>query len=282
MWKRWAWPRDHKIAFGSLVVATAGLVVAVTVPIVTTGGGTTNVPNQGAPRVVINNNGGTVNILAAPSAVPGTTGGGSAPGSATGGLSELPAEPIEYAYYPARLGYECTSSACTVAPAVTLDSAINNPVVADERPFFCGSVAGRAVQNRLKVKPGDVVTLRVYANNDADPAYLGSTQAIARDVHLSVLIPTVRRNWFNLVAFLSGANTTPNRIDDPMTVEGGRQMKLLFIGGSARVFRLVGGNATSSALDDRITTAAGVSLGDLAPGTGNAVFVTLQVRVVAA
>jgi hypothetical protein len=274
---RWTWPREHKITFAGVIVA---VVAGVVIPLATTGS-TKNVGNNsGTNNGIINN--GTINVNVPPAAAPGKVTAVIGPSSSSGGLAQLSAQPVEYSFYPDRAGYLCGGSSCTIAPSPTLDSAVDNPVVGDERPFLCGSIDGGLVQNRINVKPGDIVTLRIYINNDATPAHLGLGPATANNVRLSVLIPTTERPWFNLVGFVTASNTTPATINDAMLLVGSQLLKALFVPGSAKFSRIIGGRQTESPLNDSIVSSAGVSLGDVAPGTANAGFVTMALEVVAA
>ena len=74
-------------------------------------------------------------------------------------------------FYPQnRQTYTCsTPTNCPGADHITFNSFTNNPVVGDERPFLAGNiVSGASVADRIKVKDGDVVTLRAYVHNNAD------------------------------------------------------------------------------------------------------------------
>ena len=102
-------------------------------------------------------------------------------------------------YYPAdRPTYTCNGNICHGADHVVFNSFVNNPVVGDERPFFAGSIGGANVQDRMKVKDGDVIVLRAYVHNNADPNKIGEAAALAKNVRVRVLVPTAKQADSNM------------------------------------------------------------------------------------
>lgn len=184
-------------------------------------------------------------------------------------------------YYPAdRQTYTCTTpTTCEGADHVVFNSFTNNPVVGDERPFFAGSLNGANVQDRIKVKNGDVIVLRAYVHNNADPNKIGQAAAIARNVKMKVLIPTASQKDQNLVAFISASNATPGTVNDTMSLYGDRAFTLEYVAGSAQFERKADGvNMKTDKLNDTIV-AGGTYLGDMHGCFQYSGYVTLKVKV---
>lgn len=185
-------------------------------------------------------------------------------------------------FYPAdRQTYTCVNgNQCAGADHVVFDSFVNNPVVGDERPFFAGSLNGANVQDRIKVKNGDVVVLRAYVHNNADPNKIGVAAATAHNVKIKVLIPTAKQSDQNLVAFISAANANPGTINDTMSLYGDRAFTLQYVSGSA-VFthKPDGVNQVADKLNDTIVGSNGTFLGDMHGCFQYSGYVTLKVKV---
>lgn len=184
-------------------------------------------------------------------------------------------------FYPAnRQTYTCTTpTTCEGADHVTFNSFTNNPVVGDERPFFSGSLNGANVQDRIQVKNGDVITLRAYVHNNADPNKIGQAAAVAKNVKMKVLIPTASQKDHNLVSYISAANATPGTINDTMSLYGDKDFTLQYVNGSA-VFdhKADGTTMISEKLNDTIV-GNGTYLGDMHGCFQYSGYVTLQVKV---
>jgi hypothetical protein len=185
-------------------------------------------------------------------------------------------------YFPAdRQTYTCVNTnQCEGADHVVFDSFTNNPVVGDERPFFSGSLNGGNVQDNVVVKDGDIVTLRAYVHNNADPNKIGAVAALAHNVRIRVLVPNDSKANQNLVAFISAANANPGTINDTMSISGDRAMTLSFVPGSAKFdYAPDGKNRQLVSVGDNIVTGNGASLGDLNGCFQYSGYVTLQVKV---
>jgi hypothetical protein len=185
-------------------------------------------------------------------------------------------------FYPAnRPTYTCVNvNQCAGADHVVFNSFVNNPVVGDERPFFAGSLNGANVQDRIKVNNGDVITLRAYVHNNADPNKLGEAAAVAKNVKIKVLIPTAQQNDQNLVAFISASNANPGTINDTMSLYGDKAFTLQYVAGSA-VFthKPNGQNEVTDKLNDTIVGSNGTFLGDIRGCFQYSGYVTLKVKV---
>lgn len=185
-------------------------------------------------------------------------------------------------FYPAdRQTYTCTTPTnCTGADHVQFNSFTNNPVVGDERPFFAGSLNGANVQDRIKVKNGDVIVLRAYVHNNADPNLISKQAAIARNVKMKVLIPTAKQKDQNLVSFISASNANPGTINDTMSLYADKAFNLQYVSGSAKFdHRADGVTMISEALGDSIV-GSGEYLGDIHGCFVYSGYVTMKVRVV--
>lgn len=184
-------------------------------------------------------------------------------------------------FYPAdRKTFTCTTpTTCEGADYVTFNSFTNNPVVGDERPFFAGSLNGANVQDRIKVKNGDVITLRAYVHNNADPNKIGKAAAIAKNVKMKVLVPTAKQKDHNLSAFISASNATPGTVNDTMSLYGDKEFTLEYLKGTAWFDRKDDGvNMIADQLDDTIV-GEGAYLGDMHGCFQYSGYVTLQVKV---
>ncbi len=184
-------------------------------------------------------------------------------------------------FYPAdRQTYTCTTpTTCEGADHVVFNSFTNNPVVGDERPFFAGSLNGANVQDRIKVKDGDVIVLRAYVHNNADPNKIGKAAAVAKNVKMKVLIPTASQKDQNLVSFISAANANPGTINDTMSLYGDSEFTLGYVAGSAKFDHKADGTTMiSEKLNDTIV-GNGTYLGDINGCFQYSGYVTLQVKV---
>lgn len=187
------------------------------------------------------------------------------------------------AFYPAdRPTYTCiTPTNCPGADKIVFNSFTNNPVVGDERPFFAGSINGANVQDRIKVKDGDIVTLRAYVHNNADATKMGSTAAtVAKNVKIRVGFPTISQKDSNLVAFITASNAAPATINDTMSLYADSNFTLSYVAGSAKFQHAADGvNQKTDVLSDSIVTDAGAPLGDITGCFAYSGYVTLQVKV---
>ncbi len=178
-------------------------------------------------------------------------------------------------YYPAdRPTYTCNGNICHGADHVVFNSFVNNPVVGDERPFFAGSIGGANVQDRMKVKDGDVIVLRAYVHNNADPNKIGEAAALAKNVRVRVLVPTAKQADSNMVAFITADNANPGTINDTMSVYGDKAFNLEYVSGSAKWQT----NSGTVPVSDSIVT-TGASLGNINGCFQYSGYVTLQVKV---
>lgn len=185
-------------------------------------------------------------------------------------------------FFPAdRQTYTCvTPTNCPGADHIQFNSFTNNPVVGDERPFFAGSLNGANVADRIKVKDGDIITLRAYVHNNADATKMGSTaNTIAKNVQIKVLVPTASQQDTNLIAFISADNASPKMINDTMSVYGDRNFTVSYVPGSAKFAHARDGvNKQTETLNDSIVQ-GGASLGDITGCFAYSGYVTLQVKV---
>lgn len=191
-------------------------------------------------------------------------------------------------YFPAdRQTYTCGATRpdgttpCEGADHVVFNSFTNNPVVGDERPFFAGSLNGANVQDRVQVKDGDVITLRAYVHNNADPNKIGAAAAVAKNVRVRVLVPNDKKADHNLVSFITASNAAPNPINDTMSIFGDKAMTLAFVPGSAKFSHSTDGSPTqqTDSVDDSIVSGNGASLGSINGCFNYSGYVTLQVKV---
>ncbi len=185
-------------------------------------------------------------------------------------------------FFPAdRATYTCVNgNQCEGADHVVFNSFTNNPVVGDERPFFAGSLNGANVQDRIKVKDGDVIVLRSYVHNNADPNKIGQQAAIAKNVKMKVLVPSAKQKDHNLVSFISAANANPGTVNDTMSLYGDNEFTLNYVSGSSMfTHKADGTNEISEKLNDTIVGSNGTYLGDIHGCFQYSGYVTLKVKV---
>jgi hypothetical protein len=185
-------------------------------------------------------------------------------------------------YFPAdRQTYTCTTpTSCTGANHVTFNSFTNNPVVGDERPFLAGSVGGANVVDTVHVKDGDIVTLRAYVHNNADPALIGTAAATAHNVKVHVALPTVSQTNQGVVAFISASNATPGTVNDTMQITGDRAFTVQYVAGSAVwQHKADGVNIVNQSISDNIVSSNGTYLGDVHGCFDYSGYVTIKVKI---
>lgn len=185
-------------------------------------------------------------------------------------------------FFPAdRATYTCVNgNQCEGADHVVFNSFVNNPVVGDERPFFAGSLNGANVQDRIKVNNGDVIVLRAYVHNNADPNKIGQAAALAKNVKIKVLIPSAKQSDQNLVAFISASNANPGTVNDTMSLYGDKEFTLEYVAGSAQfAHKADGTNEVTEKLNDTIVGSNGTYLGDIHGCFQYSGYVTLKVKV---
>jgi len=185
-------------------------------------------------------------------------------------------------FYPQdRPTYTCTTPTnCTGANHVTFDSFTNNPVVGDERPFLAGSLNGANVQDRMKVKDGDVVTVRAYIHNNADASLMGGeANTVAKNVNFRLIVPTVSQSDTNIIGFITASNANPAMVNDTMSVYADSNFTLEYVKGSAQWTHAADGvhQSTVTLSDDIVGT--GASLGDISGCFAYSGWVTVQVKV---
>ncbi len=185
-------------------------------------------------------------------------------------------------FYPAnRPTYTCvTPTNCTGADHVTFDSFTNNPVVGDERPFLAGSLGGTNVADRIKVKDGDQIVLRMYVHNNADATLMGGeANTVAKNVKVKVIVPTASQKDTNLIGFISADNANPGTINDTMSLYGDNNFTVSYVAGSAKFQHAADGvNQTTVAVSDDIVN-GGANLGNINGCFAYSGYVTLTVKV---
>lgn len=169
---------------------------------------------------------------------------------------------------------------CEGADHVVFNSFTNNPVVGDERPFLAGSINGANVTDTVNVKDGDIVTLRAYVHNNADPNKIGEAAAVAKNVRIHVQLPNDSKTSQTVVAFISADNASPASINDTMQVAGNSALSLSYVAGSATFEHKADGvNMHVDPVDDSVVTKNGASLGGIRGCFQYSGYVTLKVKV---
>lgn len=190
-------------------------------------------------------------------------------------------------FYPAdRQTYTCSAAKpdgsvpCEGADHVVFNSFTNNPVVGDERPFLAGSLTGSNLVDTVNVKDGDIVTVRAYVHNNADPNKIGESAAVAKNVRIHVQLPTDSKANQTIVAFISADNANPGTINDTMQLAAAGNMTVSYVPGTAKFQHSVDGTTQRvDTVDDSIVTKDGASLGGIKGCFQYSGYVTLQVKV---
>jgi hypothetical protein len=190
-------------------------------------------------------------------------------------------------FYPAdRQTYTCGATRadgttpCEGADHVVFNSFTNNPVVGDERPFLAGSMNGANVTDTVNVKDGDIVNIRAYVHNNADPNKIGASAAVAKNVRIHVQLPTDSKANQTIVAFISADNANPGTINDTMQLAASGNMTVSYVPGSAKFQHSVDGTTQRlDTVDDTIVSKDGASLGAIKGCFEYSGYVTLQVKV---
>ena len=98
---------------------------------------------------------------------------------------------------------------------VQFDSIVNNPNYGDERTFFDAkdssvTTAGGYTDDTT-VHPGEIVTLRTYVHNNADPSLNGTNldgPGVAHNTKVSIQLPTGTADSLRATSIISASNAT--------------------------------------------------------------------------
>jgi len=173
---------------------------------------------------------------------------------------------------------------------VQFDSIVNNPNYGDERTFFDAkdssvTTAGGYTDDTT-VHPGEIVTLRTYVHNNADPSLNGTNldgPGVAHNTKVSIQLPTGTADSLRATSIISASNATPGSVFDTTDFQaGGAPFGMTYVPGSAVQYT----HAVPSGLklSDSIVS-GGALIGD-AQADGNIPgcfaydsFVTIQVKI---
>jgi hypothetical protein len=141
---------------------------------------------------------------------------------------------VNAGYSPAnRQTYQCiTPTNCPGADHVVFNSFTNAPNYGDERAFFDGKDAKDTSANgyldRITVRDGQLLTLRVYIHNNANPNAIGVAAATARNTRMNVLLPSNTKTSSFAATTISADNASPVTISDTVDFNGARPFKVTF------------------------------------------------------
>jgi hypothetical protein len=137
-------------------------------------------------------------------------------------------------YTPAnRATFECLSPTnCPGAEYVTFNSFTNAPNYGDERAFFDAkdaSITGAGgYQDKMKVKNGQKIVMRVYIHNNANPAAIGEANATAKNTQLKVMLPSSKKNANVAAAQISADNASPKFVSDTVDLSADAPFSIAF------------------------------------------------------
>lgn len=168
---------------------------------------------------------------------------------------------------------------------VTFNSFTGVPNIGDERNFVTGKIAGAAggfYDPMTKLRRGDEVLVRVYIHNGADESLNESGEGIARNVKVRATLPNGSQTNHTIVGYVSADNAQPGTVADElkMNAENGGSFELEYIPGSTQLtVNDANGNPVTTGLPDGITSANGISLGDIEGCFEYVHLVTFKVKV---
>lgn len=141
-------------------------------------------------------------------------------------------DPRTPAWGPTRPIYRCDlAGQCKSANHVTLDSAIGNPAVQDERHFVAGRRVGSLgpSADRVDVGPGDKVVIRIFVANN------GPIHSSTRRLRARVELPPVAAHRHRIYGWLSADNAAPKEVYDAMELRATTPVKIKATPSSARL-----------------------------------------------
>ena len=166
-------------------------------------------------------------------------------------------------YVPAnRPIFRCIRQTNCPGPAYPIfNSYTNAPNYGDERDFLNARPLNTTrFANKLEVKSGEEVLLRVYYDNDSEPRiepYPGSSTA--RDTRVAVLLPNARASTMNIAANITAANTRPRAIGDTVTFYSKQPFDVIYVAYSARLWNRA--HPSGLPLPSRLVTGDGTLIG---------------------
>ena len=173
---------------------------------------------------------------------------------------------------------------------VQFDSIVNNPNYGDERTFFDAkdssiTTAG-GYTDSTAVHAGEIVTLRTYVHNNADPSLNGANltgPGVAHNTKVSIQLPTGSADSLRATSIISASNATPGSVFDTTDLNaGGAPFSVSYVPGSAVQYT----HAVPSGLKLSDSIVSGGALIGNAVADGNIPgcfaydsFVTIQVKI---
>lgn len=144
----------------------------------------------------------------------------------------------------------------------TFNSYTGTPFYGDERYFLDAKDSANAQNGGFadvsQVKPGEVLTLRAYIHNGADPSLNASGTGIAKNTRIRFELPTGTANSLRATAFVSASNAT--MVSDTADFQNpNAPFSLSYVPGSAQLFNAHFTNGVT--LGDDITQGNGTLIG---------------------
>jgi uncharacterized repeat protein (TIGR01451 family) len=124
---------------------------------------------------------------------------------------------------------------------VQFNSIVNNPNYGDERTFLDAKdstvTTTGGYTDTTQVHAGEIVTLRTYVHNNADPSLNGTNNTgpgVALNTKVSIQLPTGTANSLRATSIISASNATPGSVFDTTDFQaGGAQFGVSYVSGSA-------------------------------------------------
>lgn len=130
-----------------------------------------------------------------------------------------------------RATFTCnTPTDCPGADYVTFNSFTNAPNYGDERAFFDAkdaTITGPGgYQDKMTVKDGQKIVMRVYVHNNANPAK--TANHVAKNTKLQALLPTSKKATHVAAAQIGADNANPGTVSDTVDLVGDQPFTLAF------------------------------------------------------
>lgn len=181
--------------------------------------------------------------------------------------------------------FQCVTPSNCVGPNYPVfNSFTNAPNYGDERPFVDAKDAAITTNggfsDKVQVRNGQIIKVRMYVHNNADPKLGQNGSTIARNVKVLLDLPKGQaKTSFDLLGAIAADNTNPRRIDDTVTLAGDRPFTVSYVPGSAKFeHRPDGVNFVTVPVSDSIVNGS-ASIGDIKACFEFAGFVTANVKV---
>lgn len=146
---------------------------------------------------------------------------------------------------------------------VVFNSFTNNPYYGDERTFFdvkkvANTSEGKTYNSlfteggfvdQVNVKDGDILMLRAYVHNNADPSLNADGSGVAKDVSVYFNLPEATDTSLRAIGHITASNASPTRVSDTVDFTGSNPFSLSYLDSATAFTNAVpGGYAVSNSI----------------------------------